>query len=281
MLIDWVTVAAQIVNFLILVVLLKIFLYDKIIEAMDKREQRIADRLSEAESRRQEAEAEKKKFREKQEQLAKDRKEVMEEAERQAEAKRREMVEKARAEVDEMAENWRQSLKRDQEDLVGELSRMTADQAVKIASRAVSDLAGAGVSDAVSETFLKKLKGLSEEDRRAMAEAAKKEGVVRVLCADEPSAEEKQRITRTVHEHVSEDVEVKYEAGATRMGYVLKTRGRKFDWSLEGYMREYRERVRDALVGEIEKSESEGEQSESVEESGKEKKEEKSEAAGS
>jgi F-type H+-transporting ATPase subunit b len=278
-LIDWVTVAAQIVNFLILVVLLKIFLYDKIIEAMDKREQRIADRLTEAESRRQEAEEEKKKLREKQEQLARDRKEVMEEAERQAEARRKELVEKAGAEVDEMAENWRQALKRDQEDLVSELSRMTADQAVKIASRAVSDLAGAGISDAVSETFLKKLKSLSQEDRQDMADAAKKEGVVRVLCSGEPSAEEKQKITRAVHEHVSEDVEVKYEAGATRMGYVLKTRGRKFDWSLEGYLREYRERVRDALVGEIEKSETEGGAEGSDEKAGQGEKEEKSEAA--
>ena len=45
MLIDWFTVAAQIVNFLILVYLLKRFLYGPLIRAMDAREKRIADEL--------------------------------------------------------------------------------------------------------------------------------------------------------------------------------------------------------------------------------------------
>jgi F-type H+-transporting ATPase subunit b len=42
MLIDWFTVAAQIVNFLILVWLLKHFLYKPILDAIDAREKRIA-----------------------------------------------------------------------------------------------------------------------------------------------------------------------------------------------------------------------------------------------
>ena len=42
--IDWITVAAQIVNFLILVWLLQHFLYGPITRAMQRREQRIAER---------------------------------------------------------------------------------------------------------------------------------------------------------------------------------------------------------------------------------------------
>ncbi len=49
--IDWLTVIAQIVNFLILVWLLKRFLYQPVINAMDQREQRIAERLQKAELR--------------------------------------------------------------------------------------------------------------------------------------------------------------------------------------------------------------------------------------
>ncbi len=48
MAIDWITVSAQIVNFLILVWLLKHFLYQPIIRAMDRREQRVSERLNEA-----------------------------------------------------------------------------------------------------------------------------------------------------------------------------------------------------------------------------------------
>ncbi|MCH9698254.1 MAG: F0F1 ATP synthase subunit B, partial [Gammaproteobacteria bacterium] len=45
MLIDWFTVSAQIINFLILVWLLKRFLYQPILNAIDAREQRIATQL--------------------------------------------------------------------------------------------------------------------------------------------------------------------------------------------------------------------------------------------
>jgi F-type H+-transporting ATPase subunit b len=250
-LIDWITVAAQIVNFLVLVVLLKIFLYDRIVEAMDKREQRISDRLSEAEAKRREAEQEKREFQKKKRELAEERKEVMDEAERKAEKRREELVQKARAEVDEMARGWRRSLERDKEDLVRELSRMTADQAVRIAGRAVSDLAGGDLRESAAEVFLEKLKQLDENDRRALAEGAAEEGRIEVLCDGEPPGELKARITRAVHEHVVGDVEVKYEPDSVRLGFALRSRGRRFDWSLDGYLEEYREKVGGILAGEI------------------------------
>ncbi len=58
MLIDWFTVFAQIINFLILVFLLKRFLYEPIISAMDEREEKIALRMQAAEQKRNEAEQE-------------------------------------------------------------------------------------------------------------------------------------------------------------------------------------------------------------------------------
>ena len=47
MLIDWFTVVAQIVNFLVLVALMKHFLYGRLLRAIDEREAGIAARLAE------------------------------------------------------------------------------------------------------------------------------------------------------------------------------------------------------------------------------------------
>ncbi|MEF9674151.1 hypothetical protein QNM99_26650 [Pseudomonas sp. PCH446] len=55
MLIDWFTVGAQILNFLILVWLLKRFLYHPILNAIDAREQRIAKELADADAEKTEA----------------------------------------------------------------------------------------------------------------------------------------------------------------------------------------------------------------------------------
>ena len=58
MLIDWFTVGAQALNFIILVWLLKRFLYKPILNAVDAREQRIAAELADADAKRAEAKKE-------------------------------------------------------------------------------------------------------------------------------------------------------------------------------------------------------------------------------
>ena len=55
MLIDWFTVGAQALNFVILVWLMKRFLYQPILDAIDAREQRIAAELADAAARKAEA----------------------------------------------------------------------------------------------------------------------------------------------------------------------------------------------------------------------------------
>ena len=52
MLIDWFTIGAQALNFLILVWLLKHFLYQPILNAIDEREKRIAKELADAVAKR-------------------------------------------------------------------------------------------------------------------------------------------------------------------------------------------------------------------------------------
>ena len=52
MLIDWFTVIAQVINFLILVWLLKRFLYQPIVSAIDARERRIATELANADAKK-------------------------------------------------------------------------------------------------------------------------------------------------------------------------------------------------------------------------------------
>ena len=62
MIVDWFTVAAQAINFLILVWLLKRFLYLPILNAIDAREKRIADEITDANARKAEAQKERDEF---------------------------------------------------------------------------------------------------------------------------------------------------------------------------------------------------------------------------
>ena len=65
MLIDWFTVIAQIINFLILMWLLKRFLYKPILQAVDARDKKIKAQLQEAEQKMQQATTERKTYEQK------------------------------------------------------------------------------------------------------------------------------------------------------------------------------------------------------------------------
>jgi len=69
MLIDWFTIGAQALNFLILVWLLKRFLYKPILHAVDAREKRIAGELADADAKKAEAQKERDEFQHKNEEF--------------------------------------------------------------------------------------------------------------------------------------------------------------------------------------------------------------------
>ena len=82
--IDWITVAAQIANFLVLVWLLQRFLYQPITQAMTRREKEIEDRLAEAKDARQAAEEEAEKLRARQAELDSEKDQILEDAKQEA-----------------------------------------------------------------------------------------------------------------------------------------------------------------------------------------------------
>ena len=67
MLIDWFTVGAQALNFLILVWLMKRFLYKPILHAIDAREKRITAELADADAKKADAQQERDEFQHKNE----------------------------------------------------------------------------------------------------------------------------------------------------------------------------------------------------------------------
>ena len=92
MLIDWFTVVAQIVNFLVLVALLKHFLYGRLIEAIDDRENRIARRLAEAGEKNKEAERRVEEMRAQAAEQERQRAEMLAQAQHEADDRRNEMI---------------------------------------------------------------------------------------------------------------------------------------------------------------------------------------------
>src|SRR5665811_1185958 len=103
MIIDWFTVGAQALNFLILVWLLKHFLYKPILGAIDAREKRIAAELSDADAKKAEAKQERDEFKRKNDEFDKQRAELLSKATDEAKAERQRLLEEARKAADDLS----------------------------------------------------------------------------------------------------------------------------------------------------------------------------------
>lgn len=157
MLIDWFTVIAQIVNFLILLALLKVFLFDRVTSAMDKRAQNIQEKFDAAEESKQNAQEAEASYREKAEALEEAREEKLKEAEKAAKNRREELLAKAREEVETQKEKWRESLAGEKTSFLREVKETTVTQIFRITEKALAELAGADLEERVLETFLARI----------------------------------------------------------------------------------------------------------------------------
>src|ERR1700735_4485553 len=113
MLIDWFTVGAQALNFLILVWLLKRFLYKPILNAVDAREKLIATELSEARAKMTEAQKERDDFQHKNEVFDQQRAALFDKATDEAKTERQRLIDEARKAADALSAKRQEALRSD------------------------------------------------------------------------------------------------------------------------------------------------------------------------
>lgn len=164
MIIDWYTIIFQIINFLVLVFLLRYFLYGPIIRMMDEREKRIVEREEEAAALKTEAEEESQLYSRKKAELEEEKEAMLEEARRAAEKEKNELLHKARDEVDETRKRWEEAFSREKESFIGEVRKRIARQACTVARRCLQDLADARLEELIWDLFEKKLAQLPEKE---------------------------------------------------------------------------------------------------------------------
>jgi F-type H+-transporting ATPase subunit b len=237
--IDWFTVAAQIVNFLILIFLMKKFLYGPIIRAMDKREETIAARLNEAGQQRDEAEKEILLYNKKNEEFESHRAEMMEKARVSAEERKKELIAEARKEVEDIKERWREAVGQEKESFLRGLRERMVDEIYTIARRVCADLAGVSLEDHMAEMFMKKIKALDQKSRDEIINKLKDAGgKITVATSFTLSEQQEQFITEAVQGITGPDAKPVFILSKDIIcGIELRAKGYAFGWNAEAYLK--------------------------------------------
>ena len=151
--------AAYAANFIILVVLLRLFLYKPVKGMLARRQQRIAVGLEAAERAQNEAEGQRAAF---ERELAAAREEAQQEARAAAEATERmrgEVLQAAREEADQIKARAREEAEREREQVAGALRREAGELALLIARRVVADTVDPAAQRALVDRVLVDIDG--------------------------------------------------------------------------------------------------------------------------
>ncbi len=249
MLIDWFTVLAQAVNFLILVWLMKRFLYHPILNALDARERRIAAELADADARKAEARAEREEYSRKNEEFERQRADMLAKATDEAAAEHRRLFDRVRKDADGLRAKLQDSVTSEYRTLHEEISRRTQAEVFAIARKTLADLAGAGLEQRMVDVFVGRLRVLDSGEKARLAALLRSADVlVLVRSAFDLAPEQRQSIENSVKEMLAATASVRFEVAPNLVsGIELVMNGQKVAWSISGYLASLEKGVNELL----------------------------------
>jgi len=237
-LIDWFTVGAQIVNFLVLVGLLKYFLYERILKVMDEREQTIAHRLEQAESHKRESERQANEYRKERQELQENRSQMLAEAKSGVEKERQGLLERARREVDQVRQEWQKAIEREKSSFLTALRQALARQCVSIARKALRELADTGLEDRIIGKFLQALRDLKQgEIERIRESSVENHTTVAIQSTFTIGPDRRKEIKRAISEKIGGDLQIRFDQSSELIsGIAIKIGGHRISWAIDNYL---------------------------------------------
>ena len=244
MLIDLFTLAAQIVNFVVLVWLLKRFLWGKVVKAIDERETRIAARLADADRKAAEADRRTKELDASAAELAVQRTELLNRARQEADELRLAMTREAQEAVRKQEAEWQQDVQHAQTTFLRDVRQRVGAQIMAIVRRALADLACADVQHCAGEVFIDRLRTIEEGSLRELAA----DGPISVRSATDLPEATRQRIAAVLAERLGRPVALDFVRDvAMHWGLELRSNGRCIGWNPDSYLDSLDEGLRKAL----------------------------------
>ncbi|WP_054032519.1 F0F1 ATP synthase subunit B family protein [Desulfatitalea tepidiphila] len=243
MLIDGFTVFAQMVNFLVLVLLLKRFLYGPVMRAMADREARIAASVAQSEAAKEDARRRAEELAAQQRALTEDRAKLMADAKTEVEQWRTEKIERLRTEIEALRQSWMEKVDNDRQAFLMNLKTDAVRQVMRMGGQVIRDLADDKLESRIISVFMEKMaEGKNEFQSATYA------GPVRLISGFELGEADKARVrdmfARWFPSAGSIGFEISRDLG---MGIEALAGDRKVAWNLDKYIKDLEKEILRAI----------------------------------
>lgn len=252
MLINWFTVFAQVFNFLILVALLRWFLYQPILKVMQKRQMLIAERWQEVERLQAEAQQTLATYQHQQQELHQQKATWLSEARLAADQERQRLLAHVRQAIAEQRAAWQTELHQEQAAFLRTLRQNVIHQTYAIARQALKDLANADLEVQLVQVFCDRLRQLEIPQHQAIAQALSQTNQPILLQSSfELPLALRQQVTEALRTQFTIAQPIEFVTTSDLFcGIEIKLAGQEIVWSFDTYLQTLEQRLSNALTQE-------------------------------
>lgn len=245
--IDWITVIAQIANFLVLVWLLKRFLYRPILDGIDARESEITRRMAEAGEAQKKAESAEAEYRKQQTQLLLNQDEMVEQALKASKNQRDKLLADARSKLEQEQKDWHKHLERERQKFTAQLHQAGSETLLELTRKALRDLADETMEEAIVRHVSARLQPIASELLQAAGDSTEAVATTRDTL---PKAAQLQ--LQSEIERLLPGIALRSEIDPQQPpGLVLRVGGAQVAWTIDSYTDELDARLNERLAAGI------------------------------
>jgi len=236
--INWFTVIAQGINFLLLVWLLKRFLYKPILKAVDEREKKIASQLQDAEAKKAEAQKEQDDFKKKNEDFDGQKKSLMEKAVADTNKERQRLLDEAKDQANSLRNNLEKATKENQANQEQDTARRTKQQVFDMTRKALQDIASLSLEEQSVDSFIRRLNASKDEEKQQFTEAFhSNSNTILVRSAFNLAEKQQGEISGAVDAVLGTKTNLQFQTNPGMIGGIeLTANGYKLAWSFSAYL---------------------------------------------
>lgn len=226
--IDWFTFAAQIVNFLILLALLKRFLYGPILKAIADRETEIDSRFAQLSEQQSAAETARIDYDRRAQELAQTKQQLLSDAAEEVELWKTDHLDKAKTEVEASRTDWFMALDRERGQLRADLQEQCQRDGMRMAESVLKILAGQNVEQLMVDSFINRLSTDTPNDVRLEDGES-----VTMRSAFELSSSQQQRLRAALASNGFPTSDIQFRVDETLIcGIELRTSNHEISWNV-------------------------------------------------
>lgn len=240
MLINWLTVSAQLFNFLLLVWLLNKFLFKPVLVAIEIRDKKLASKWQDAEQEKQKAQELGTALQKEKDELANKKASLFSELTEEGNAERKKRMDAIRLEATDLRARLKESIQKEEQELHDAIVQKVEQEVFLTSKKVLHDLANASIETSMIDQFIHRLSSLNTSDKTALISACtSQEFPTKIITCFQLLPQERTKVEKALQDVLGMDIQVTYETSKEGIcGIELITNKYKVRWRILDYLEE-------------------------------------------